>query len=106
MNYHKRPSHESAHKHSRNIDISIYLHMKRIGLNITNTFKILARIASHLFLKPANVPFLLAINFSVSNLLCIFFKKNIKIGINASFFTFPNTQFSEIYKIVYKISPI
>ena len=62
MNYHKKnPSHENAHKHNRHIDI------KRIWINITDTYKSLVRIASHLFLKLANVPFLFVIYFTVSN---------------------------------------
>ena len=37
-----------------------------------NSYKSLARVASHLFLKRANVPFLFAIYFSVSNLILTF----------------------------------
>ena len=91
MNYHKKPSPEDAHKHNKHIhvDISIYmyLYMKRIRLNITNTYKSLARIASHLFLKLANVPFLVCY---IIYLNFYFSKKNIKIREDASFCAFPN----------------
>ena len=60
----------------------------------------------HLFLTLATVPFLFAIYFSVSNVIFIFFKKDIKIRENASFSTFSNTQFSENYEIIYDISSI
>ena len=45
-----------------------------------NTYKSSARIASHLFLKLANVPFLFAIYFSVSNLIIAFLRKILKSG--------------------------
>ena len=45
-----------------------------------NIYKNLARIASHLFLKLANVPFLFAIHFSVSNLIFTFLRKILKTG--------------------------
>ena len=45
-----------------------------------NSYKSLARVASHLFLKRANVPFLFAIYFSVSNLISTFLRKILKSG--------------------------
>ena len=66
------------------------------------TYKSLTRITFHLFLKLATVPFVFAIYFSVSHLIFTF----IKIRENASFSSFPNTQFSENYKIIYGISSI
>ena len=88
MNIIKRNRHSNAHKHNRHIDI------KRIGINKTDTYKSLARIASHLFLKLANVPIVFAIYFSVSNLIFTFLRKLLKSGRLPALLPFPNKQFS------------